>query len=202
MRLMESLREATRLLEREPALASMQKSKASAAAVAKALDQFLNDAKLALVAKDPAYIRLRALIEKTLQDRGAGLERLREACKKSGINRIPSKNRAEKVAEMAIAHGVAAKVTKHLERDPQTRLKDEIIAAASKKPDQIRGALKKMLTEKNAAKYGEAAGFEVVHAEVTAGKHKGSIKYDREATVDNAMEFLRPYIESMADAHR
>ena len=65
----------------------------------------------------------------------------------------------------------------------------------------IRAALKKILTDKKVDQYAKAAGFEVVRETVRSGAKKGSKRYNQAATIDNAVEFLGPYIDSMADMH-
>ena len=202
MRLKEVLTEALELMESEPGLATMPKSKPAASAAVKALDRFIADAYEALMAKDPDYIRLLSLVEKLGQKKPDGPQRVKEACKKAGMARVPSgKDQAKKIAEHAVKTNRTKAFIKQFTKDPETLMREELIAVAAESPSDIRGALRKLLTDKKADKYAKAAGFTVVREQVRTGKKKGTTKFNQAATIDNAMTFLAPYIESMADAH-
>ncbi|MEL7371422.1 MAG: hypothetical protein AAFN74_21045, partial [Myxococcota bacterium] len=158
MRLKEALSAALELLAHEPGLSSMPRSKASATAATKAIEKFIDDAKVALMTKDPEYIRMLSLLTKMAGKKPDGAKRVKEACKKAGLSKLPAgRNLTAAVAELAIKERKTKAILAELSKDPETLRREELIAVAALGPDDARVALKKMLTDKAVDKYAEAA---------------------------------------------
>lgn len=195
MKFKDALEQALESIEEYPSLATQMETRREVDSATNWLKKFLKKAQVAKFKTDAVFIRLVFILGTK------NPKEIREAATAAGFRAPGGKSATpEKVALKAMEEGAAVKFEKELSKDPEEKLKDEFFALAALPEEEVEAEVKKCLTKAKAKQYADAVGFDVEHKVAKSGKNKGKKMYDSKATLVNAMEVLKPYIDSMRDA--
>jgi hypothetical protein len=190
--LMEQLAEAHLLLQQDPSLENSAETEPLARRLNTAARRFVKTAKRAHYHRQPEFIELYHNLKNLHPD----MHQLARIYEILGMERsLPERGRYEAIAIYALETGKTGKVMDELRKTPEQIIKEAFTnLALLTDEDEIRERLKKLMKRHTVERVAKAIGFEPTTRH-SAKKEEEVI--DRKQAVENALEKLKPYRDSL-----